>query len=52
MEAELVALYLTCSEVKSLNNLLADIPFINKTICTIVIHCDNQATITKVKNII
>ena len=43
MEAELIALDRTCTEVEWIKSLLLDIPFLNKHIPAISLHCDNKA---------
>ena len=50
MEAELTALDTTSSKVGWLRELLMDLPVVEKPIPAILINCDNQTVITKVKN--
>ena len=45
MEAELIALDTTCTEVEWLKELLSDIPLIPSPIPAISIHCDSRAAI-------
>ena len=50
MEAEFIALDLTCTEAEWLRNLLIDLPLSDNIIPAVSIHCDNQAAIAKAKN--
>ncbi|KAG9440057.1 hypothetical protein H6P81_020222 [Aristolochia fimbriata] len=50
MEAEMVALELAGGEAEWLRSLLSEIPLLDKPIPAILINCDNQATIMKVKS--
>jgi len=50
MEAELTALEIASTEAEWLRELLMDLPVVEKPIPTILINCDNQTVITKVKN--
>jgi hypothetical protein len=50
MEAELTALDIVSSEVEWLRELLMDLPVVEKPTPAILINCDNQTVITKVKN--
>jgi hypothetical protein len=46
MEAELVALETTTSEVEWLCELLMDLPVVSKLVPVILLHCDNESVIT------
>ena len=50
MEAELVALETTSQEAEWLRELLRDMPMLDNKLPTVLLHCDNQALIAKVKN--
>jgi hypothetical protein len=50
MEAELAALDIASTEAEWLRELLMDLPMVEKPISAILINCDNQMVITKVKN--
>jgi hypothetical protein len=50
MEAELAALDTASTEDEWLRELLMDLPVVEKPIPVILINCDNQMMITKVKN--
>ena len=50
MEAELTALDTASTEVEWLRDMLMDFPLVEKPILAILINCDNQTVITKVKN--
>jgi hypothetical protein len=50
MEAELTALDTASTEAEWLRELLMDLPMVEKPIPAILINCDNQMVITKVKN--
>jgi hypothetical protein len=50
MEAELTALDTTSTETEWLRELLMDLPMVEKPIPAVLINCDNQTVITKVKN--
>jgi hypothetical protein len=50
MEAELTALDTASTEAEWLRELLMDLPMVEKLIPVILINCDNQTVITKVKN--
>ena len=50
MEAELTALEIASTEAEWLRELSMDLPVVEKPIPTILINCDNQTVITKVKN--
>ena len=50
MEAELVALDSTTVEAEWLRELLNDLPMVKKPIPAILLNCDNQTVITKVKS--
>ena len=50
MEAELTALETTTTEVEWLRELLMDLPVVEKPIPAILINCDNQTIIVKVRN--
>ena len=50
MEAELIALASASEEANWLRDLLYEIPLWEKPISPILIHCDNTATIGRVKN--
>ena len=50
MEAELIALDTTSTEAEWLRDMLMDLPLVEKPIPAILINCDNQTVITKVKN--
>ena len=50
MEAELTALEIASTEAEWLRELLMDLPVVEKQIPAILINCDNQTVITKVKN--
>jgi hypothetical protein len=50
MEVELMALDTTSTQVEWLRELLMDLPVVYKPISAILITCDNQTMITKVKN--
>src|SRR5579859_7225529 len=50
MEAELTALETASSEAEWLRELLMDLPVVEKPIPAILINCDNQTVITKVKS--
>ena len=50
MEAELTALDIASTEAEWLRELLMDLPVVEKPFPTILINCDNQTIITKVKN--
>jgi hypothetical protein len=51
MEAELVALYSATIEAEWLREFLSDLPVVEKPIPTILLNCDNQTMITKVKSL-
>ena len=50
MESEFVALEKAGTEAEWLRNLLIDIPIWKRPAPSVSIHCDNQATIARVKN--
>ena len=50
MEAELTALEIASTEAEWLRELLMDLPVVEKLIPAILINCDNQTVIMKVKN--
>jgi hypothetical protein len=50
MEAELTALETASSEAEWLRDMLMDLPVVEKPIPAILINCDNQTVITKVKS--
>ena len=50
MEAELTALETTATEAEWLRELLMDLPVAEKPIHAILINCDNQTVIVKVRN--
>ena len=50
MEAELTALETTTTEAEWLRELLMDLPVAEKPIPAILINCDNQTIIVKVRN--
>ena len=50
MEAELVALDSATVEAEWLRELLSDLPMVEKPIPAILLNCDNQNVITKVKS--
>ena len=50
MEAELVALDSATVEAEWLRELLSDLPMVEKPISAILLNCDNQTVITKVKS--
>ena len=50
MDAELVALDKSGGMAEWLRDLLSDLPILNKPIPAILIHCDNQAAMAKVKS--
>jgi hypothetical protein len=50
MEAELTALDTASTEAEWLREMLMDLPMVEKPIPAILINCDNQMVITKVKN--
>jgi hypothetical protein len=50
MEAELMALDTASTKVEWLRELLINLPMVEKQIPAILINCDNQMVITKVKN--
>jgi hypothetical protein len=50
VEAELVALDIASTKAEWLRELLMDLPLVEKPIPVILINCDNQMVITKVKN--
>ena len=50
MEAELTALDIASTEAEWLRDMLMDLPLVEKPIPAILINCDNQTMITKVKN--
>jgi hypothetical protein len=50
MEAELTTLDTASTEAKWLREILMDLPMVEKPIPAILINCDNQTVITKVKN--
>jgi hypothetical protein len=50
MEVELTALDTASTEAEWLRELLMDLPMVEKPIPAILINCDNQMVITKVKN--
>ena len=50
MKVELVTLELAGSEAEWLNGFLSELLVAGKPIPAILIYCDNQATIAKVKN--
>ena len=50
MEAELIALDTTTTEEEWLRELLMDLPVVEKPIPAILINCDNQTVIVKVRN--
>jgi len=49
MEAELTALEIASTEAEWLRELLMDLPVVEKPTPAILINCDNQAVIMKVK---
>jgi len=51
MEAELVALDSATVEAEWLRELLSDLPMVEKPIPAILLNCDNQTVITKVKSL-
>ena len=50
MEAELMALDIASTKAEWLRELMMDLPMVEKPIPAILINCDNQTVITKVKN--
>ena len=50
MEAELTALNIATTKAEWLRELLMDLPVVKKPIPAILIDCDNQTVITKVRN--
>ena len=48
MKAKIIALDTATSEAEFLKNLLCDLPFLNKPIPPIPMHCDSQVVISKV----
>ncbi|KAK6144709.1 hypothetical protein DH2020_021529 [Rehmannia glutinosa] len=50
MEAELIALDASCTEVEWLKSFLNDIPLLPKSIPPISLHCDNQVVIARAKS--
>ena len=50
MEADLTALDIASIEAEWLKDMLMDLPLVEKPIHAILINCDNQTVITKVKN--
>jgi hypothetical protein len=50
MEAELTALDTASTEAEWLREMLMDLPMVEKPIPAILIKCDNQTVIMKVKN--
>jgi len=50
MEVELTALDTASTEAKWLRDILMDLPLVKKPISAILINCDNQTVIMKVKN--
>ena len=50
MEAELTALDTATTEEEWLRELLMDLPVVEKYIPAILINCDNQTVIVKVRN--
>ena len=50
MEAELIALASASEEANWLRDLLFDLPFFEKSVPPILIHCDSTAAIDRVKN--
>jgi hypothetical protein len=50
MEAELTTLDTASTEAEWLREMLMDLPMVEKPIPPILINCDNQTVITKVKN--
>ena len=51
MEAEFVALDSATVEAEWLRELLSDLPMVEKPIPAILLNCDNQTVITKVKSL-
>jgi hypothetical protein len=49
MEAEIIALDTASAEAEWLCELLSDLPVVEKPIPAILMNCDNQTVITKVK---
>ena len=50
IEAEFIALATTGKEVEWLRDLMMNIPFVANSMSTILIHCDNQATLARAYN--
>ena len=50
MEAELTALDTSCTEPEWLRELLMELPVVEKPIPAILMNCDNQTVIVKVKS--
>jgi hypothetical protein len=50
VEAYLVALESSTTEVEWLKELLMDLPMVDKLVPAILLHCDNQSVITIVGN--
>ena len=50
MEAELTALDTSSGEVEWLRDLLMDLPVVEKPVPSILMNCDNQTVIVKVKS--
>ena len=50
MEAELTALDTSGVEARWLRDLLMDLPLVDKPVLAILMNCDNQTVITKVKS--
>ena len=51
MEAELTALDTSGVEARWLRDLLMDLPLVDKPVPAILMNCDNQTVITKVKSL-
>ena len=49
MEAELIVLASACEEVNLLRDLLFQIPYFDKPVPLILIHCDSNTAIGKVQ---
>jgi hypothetical protein len=50
-EAELVALDTTATEAEWLRGLMSELPMISKPMPVVSVHCDNTATIEKLKSV-
>ena len=50
MEAELTTLDTSCAEAEWLQELLLDLPVVDKPVPTVLTNCDNQTVIAKAKS--